>query len=808
MVKNNRAVKEGPDTMNLLLSIFRNILRVFFIVITVSSILTAEAAAELAGCPLFPEDNVWNTPVDTLPVDARSSAYINTIGASKSLHPDFGSGTWNGGPIGIPYTLVPGTQPEVPVTFDYADESDPGPYPIPPDAAIEGGSESDGDRHILVLDQDNCILYETWSTYPLSGGGWEAGSGAIFDLLSNALRPATWTSADAAGLPILPGLIRYDEVASGEIRHAIRFTAPQTRREFIWPARHYASSLTGSQYPPMGQRFRLKADFDISLFSPEVKVILVALKRYGMILADNGSAWFISGAPDPGWDNDVLVNEFRLVKGSDFEAVDESSLMIDPDSGQARQADTPAVHSLTIQKNGSGTVTSEDGMIQCGPDCSETYTEITTVTLIAIPDNGSPFTGWSGCIPLQENPLICTVTVDEQISVVAAFRNETLPPTGSILINGGAEATRSTSSTLTLTATDDSAGPIQMCISNTTSCSAWTSFAPTKSWTLSYGNGVKTVRVWFRDQGGNANPVPYSDTIILDSTVPANGMVTGIPGNAQVTLTWSGFSDALSGIGSYKVVYSTSSFAPFSCSSGTAIYTGTDTSFTHTGRTNGTTYSYRVCAIDKAGNMSSGSAKSVKPVPETNPPTGSILINGGAEATKNTSSTLTLTATDDSGNPIQMCISNTTTCSAWTSFTATKNWRLAYGSGIKTVYVWFRDRWGNVNPAPYSDTIIIDTTPPSNGTVTGTPGDTQVTLNWSGFSDALSGIGSYKVVYATGSSAPYFCSSGTAIYTGTDTSFIHTGRTNGTTYSYRVCAIDKAGNMSSGATRSVKPVSP
>jgi hypothetical protein len=786
------------------------ILFVLFVVTMGISMMTAEASAELAGCSLFPEDNVWNTPVDTLPVDARSASYINTIGASKSLHPDFGSGTWNGGPIGIPYTIVPGTQPEVPVTFDYADESDPGPYPIPPDAAIEGGSESDGDRHILVLDKDNCILYETWSTYPLSGGGWEAGSGAIFDLLSNALRPATWTSADAAGLPILPGLIRYDEVASGEIRHAIRFTAPQTRREFIWPARHYASSLTGLQYPPMGQRFRLKADFDISSFSPEVKVILLALKRYGMILADNGSAWFISGAPDPGWNNDVLVNEFRLVKGSDFEAVDESSLMISPDSGQARQADASEHYILTIQKQGAGTgsVTSTDGMIYCSPDCSETYDEVITIALTAIPDSGSKFTGWTGCIPSQEDPKQCTVTMNEHITVAASFQNETFPPTGSIAINGGAEATKSTSAILTLTATDDSGNPIQMCISNTSSCSAWTSFAATKKWTLPHGNGIKTVYVWFRDKWGNVNQSPYSDTIFIDTTAPTNGTVTGIPGDAQVTLIWSGFSDALSGIGNYKVVYSTGNNPPYSCSSGTAVYTGPETSFTHTGRINGTTYSYRVCAIDKAGNMSSGSAKSVKPVPETIPPTGSIVINGGAEATRNTSTTLSLTATDDSGGSIQMCISNTTTCSAWTSFVPTKKWTPSYGSGIKTAYVWFRDKWGNVNPVPYSDTILIDTTSPVNGTVTGIPGDTQVTLNWSAFSDALSGIGSYKAAYSTGNNPPYSCSNGTTVYTGTDTSFIHTGRTNGTTYSYRVCAIDKAGNVSSGATARVKPVSP
>jgi hypothetical protein len=294
--------------------------------------------ASLADCSIFPADNVWNVPVDTLPVDPNSAAYIASIGADAVVHADFGSGEWppgSGSPIGIPFVAVPGSQPLVPVTFEYDDESDPGPYPIPTDAPIEGSPNSDGDRHVLVLESDNCILYEMFYAWPQTDGSWQAGSGAIFDLNSNALRPAGWTSADAAGLPILAGLVRYDQVASGEIQHALRFTAPQTRREYIWPARHYASSLTDPQVPPMGQRFRLRADFDVSGFSPEVQVILRALKTYGMFLADNGSPWYISGVPDERWNNDAL-HELHQVHGSDFEAVDESSLMVDPDSGQVR----------------------------------------------------------------------------------------------------------------------------------------------------------------------------------------------------------------------------------------------------------------------------------------------------------------------------------------------------------------------------------------------------------------------------------------------------------------------------------------
>jgi len=289
----------------------------------------------LAGCAVFPADNVWNVPVDTLPVHTNSDAYVATIGADAHVHADFGSGTWDGGPIGIPYVDVPGTQPTVTVAFDYDDESDLGPYPIPPGAPIEGGPESKGDRHVLVLDRDDCILYELYKAVPQPDGSWEAGSGAIFDLSSHALRPAGWTSADAAGLPILPGLVRYEEVAAGEIRHALRFTAPQTRRAYVWPARHYASHLTGAQYPPMGQRFRLRADFDVSGFFSETQVILRALQTYGMILADNGSSWYISGVPDERWDNDVL-HELHQVEGADFEAVDVSSLIVDPDSGRVR----------------------------------------------------------------------------------------------------------------------------------------------------------------------------------------------------------------------------------------------------------------------------------------------------------------------------------------------------------------------------------------------------------------------------------------------------------------------------------------
>jgi hypothetical protein len=291
--------------------------------------------ASAAACTIFPADNVWNVPVDSLPVDANAEVYIQTMGADVGSHPDFGSGLDQGSPIGIPYQEVPGDQPKVEVQFTYADESDSGPYPIPADPLIEGGPDNDSDRHILLIDRDNCTLYELFYAFPQGDSAWSADAGAIFDLNSNILRPEGWTSADAAGLPIFPGLVRYDEVAAGEIRHALRFTTPDTRREYVWPARHFASDLTDEAYPPMGQRFRLRADFDVSGFSTEVQVILRALKVYGMFLTDNGGPWYLTGAPDDRWDNDMLA-ELEQVRGSDFEAVDSSSLMVDNDSAQAR----------------------------------------------------------------------------------------------------------------------------------------------------------------------------------------------------------------------------------------------------------------------------------------------------------------------------------------------------------------------------------------------------------------------------------------------------------------------------------------
>jgi len=386
-----------------------NVHKIWFVVLPL--LVTGKA---LAACPIFPADNIWNTPVAQLPVDSRSSAYIASIGSSTGLHPDFGSGTWNGGPIGIPYATVGGAQSRVPVSFDYADESDPGPYPIPPNVPIEGGPNSTGDRHVLVMDTTNCKLYELWDSHPQADGSWRAGSGAVFALGSNALRTATWTSADAAGLPILPTrpacrscpvwrAARKSPPARFATRCASPLPAPR-KNSFGRPATTLRRSpirtcrrVTDPNVPPMGQRFRLKASFDISGYSPQTQIILAALKTYGMFLADNGSNWYISGSPGSCWDDDRLVSELRTVTGSAFEAVDQSGLMVSADSGQAKTSST-TVYVLTVRTTGgNGTVASQPAGIVCGTNCTKSYAANTAVTLTATPAAGYHFVGWSGC---------------------------------------------------------------------------------------------------------------------------------------------------------------------------------------------------------------------------------------------------------------------------------------------------------------------------------------------------------------------------------------------------------------------------
>ncbi|MBI1754477.1 MAG: Ig-like domain-containing protein [Acidobacteria bacterium] len=294
------------------------------------------AGASLQGFVPFPADNAWNQDISAAPVDPNSAAIIAFIGAGTGLHPDFGAGLYLGSPMGIPYMVVSSSaQPKVPVSFTlYGDESDPGPMPIPPTAPVEGGDGSTGDRHVLVMDRDTCLLYELGNGYRQSNNSWVASGAAVWDLKSNALRPYGWTSADAAGLPIFPGLARYDEVAAGAISHALRFTVPVSRKAYVLPATHQAGSSTSSSAPPMGLRVRLKAGVDISGYPAQARVVLAALKRYGMILADNGSPWYISGTPDDRWDNDQLAR-LSGIKGSDFEVVQMGTVYTSDPAGTA-----------------------------------------------------------------------------------------------------------------------------------------------------------------------------------------------------------------------------------------------------------------------------------------------------------------------------------------------------------------------------------------------------------------------------------------------------------------------------------------
>ncbi|MEO8287340.1 MAG: hypothetical protein ABI670_13020 [Chloroflexota bacterium] len=301
------------------------------------------SATDPIPCPLWPADNIWNKRVDALPTHVLSDAYVETMGADDELHNGFGSRMWQGKSIGNAYRVVPTAQPLVEVTFtDYADMSEPGPYPYPTNAIVQGATyrtpvPASGDRHVSVLRAGDCTLFETWHARPNSDGSWSAANGAVFHLKSNALRPDGWTSGDAAGFAILPALLRYDEVEAGEVTHAIRVTGvmDSISDTYVWPARHSDGTSTSTHAPPMGTRFRLKADVDISGFSPNMRTILQGLKTYGMFLADSGDSWQIGGTPDQRWD-DNDAQELRRIVGSDFEAVDESGLMVDPDSGKSR----------------------------------------------------------------------------------------------------------------------------------------------------------------------------------------------------------------------------------------------------------------------------------------------------------------------------------------------------------------------------------------------------------------------------------------------------------------------------------------
>jgi len=311
------------------------------------SAMSAGQGASLNGFRPFSSASLWNQDISGAAVDPNSSAIINFIGSSVGMHADFGSGQYQGSNIGIPYSVVSGTQAPVSITFTaYGSEGDPGPMPLPGNAPIEGDpNPGNGDRHVLVLDNSNCFLYELFGAAPNGNGSWNAASAAVWDLLSdgNTQRPWTWTSADAAGLPIFPGLVRYDEVAAGQIPHAIRVTLQDSRAAAVLPASHWAANSTSANAPPMGMRMRLKANYDISGFSPQVQVILSAMKKYGLIMADNGSSMYISGAPDSRWDNDAL-HDLGQVPASAFEVVKMDTVYT---ASNVPQDAAPTINSFT-----------------------------------------------------------------------------------------------------------------------------------------------------------------------------------------------------------------------------------------------------------------------------------------------------------------------------------------------------------------------------------------------------------------------------------------------------------------------------
>ena len=388
-----------------------------------------------------------------------------------------------------------------------------------------------------------------------------------------------------------------------------------------------------------------------------------------------------------------------------------------------------------------------------------------------------------------------------RIDVFAALGTsdgDTAPPTGSVTINSGAQATRTASVALAIAASDAS-GVDKMCVTNTEACTVFEAFAATRTWSLAAGDGRKTVRVFLRDKRGNTTTAATSPSasITLDATPPSNGSVTAAAGNAQAALSWTGFADAGSGVASYRVVAATGETAPANCS-GAAVYAGGATSATITGLVNGSKYAFRVCAVDTAGNVSTGATASAAPRPETNPPVGTIRINGGASLTRTRQVSVALAATDDT-RVAQMCLADATTCTAFVAYAQAASFTFA-ADGVRTLRVWYRDAWGNTS-APAAASILVDSTAPTGGVLAATAGSARLTLSWTAASDIGSGLAGYKLVATPGTLAPATgCTTGTTLFTGGATSFVHSVAAR-STWSYRLCAVDNAGNISAGSTK-------
>lgn len=751
----------------------------------------------LSGLPVFPADNPWNQDISAAPVDPNSARLVASIGLTTSLHPDFGT-YYNGAPWGISYVTVSGNQAKVPITYvDYPSESDPGPFPIPADAPIEGGPDGWGDRHVIVVDRDNAKLYELLRAFP-TANGWNAMCGATFDLKSNALRPSGWTSADAAGLPIFPGLVRYEEaVEQGEIRHALRFTAMRTRREFVYPARHFASTSTDPSLPPMGARVRLKASVDISSYPPTAQVVLRALKRYGMILADNGGSWFVSGAPDPRW-NDAEIDTLKRIKGSDFEVIQlgypgapTESVPAAPNNLRATggillanlswSASTGAT-SYTVKRSttsGSGYVTVADRLT------GTSFTDVslqagTTYYYVVSATNGSGTSANS--TPVAVTPLastLPTLVAPTNLRVTVNSTYNYLTWTGS----SGAttySVKRSTTS-----------GSGYVTIGSGITGTNHFDFAVTKGTTYYY---VVTA-VNAAGESPNSAQVTATSTspVVTPPAAPANLQATA--GNTQVGLSWS----ASSGATSYTVKRSTSSGTGY-----TAVASGlTGTSYTDTGLTNGATYYYVVTATNSGGT--SGNSAQVAATPTA--PTGSTLA-----APTNLKATVTsyvyLTWNAVPGATTYTVKRSTTSGGGYTvigkGLTGPNHFDFAVTKGTTYYYVVTAvNATGESAPSAEVSTGQSMTTyslPAAPANLQATAGNAQVTLTWSGSTGATS----YTVKRSTTSGSGY-----TAVASGrTGTSYTDTGLTNGTTYYYVVTASNTTGESAGSTQVAATPAAP
>ena len=589
-----------------------------------------EVGGNLSGLPVFPADNPWNLDISAAPVDANSANLVASMGLTTSLHPDWGT-EYGGAPWGIPYVTVSGSQAKLPITYtDYPAESDPGPFPVPADAPIEGGPNGYGDRHVIVVDRDNARLYELFNAFP-TANGWNASCGATFDLRSNALRPEGWTSADAAGLPIFAGLVRYEEaVELGEIRHALRFTAARTRRAYVYPARHYASYSTDTNLPPMGTRMRLKASVDISRYPATAQVVLRALKRYGMILADNGSNWFVTGAPDPRW-NDAEIDTLKGIKGGDFEVIKlgypgaptatapaaPANLQVTAGTLLANLSWSPSTGatSYTLKRSttsGSGYMTVASGLTGTSYTDSSLLAGTTYYYVVAASNSSgasansaqvavTPYGSTVG-VPAAPTNLKATVTSYVYVTWTAV--------SGAATYNVRRSSTSGSGYSVIATGLT---GPTHFDFA----LSSGTTYYYVVTAVNSVGESAYSAQV-STSQGGTSPSIPAAPTG-LQATA----------GNGLVPLTWA----ASSGATSYTLKRSTTNGSGYAnVTSGLA-----GTAYTDTGLSNGTTYFYVVAAVNSNGSSGNSAQVTATPVaPSTGAGTTVLHVNcGGGVYTAN-----------------------------------------------------------------------------------------------------------------------------------------------------------------------------